>query len=343
MSLFQCDKFLLFPSPAPPGTVDATLQPDIATGCHLPRDAKYRAELQTHALQITRSKSRTPPPVLGPVTRDDISPQRRFSRPPATAHCGPAAPAEAGSDKREPATMRSHPYTPPPPLPPVLDELADELAAILPNQEGARHRRASDGEVEMCELDPDTSRLLPVRPKRHHVRIQGKLVLVRSISTANLRPPPGRRQSVSPSPGGTTPRSAELLFESAGVSKLAARRSRARRSLSLDDGAARQEADRAASDDTETEEEARDTITRDRQLRGYGIGGAGNIRRPTEVINFPARRPGSTLSLLSSVLPSSSPTSPMSPSTPDRKRWNIREMFGLTADRKGKSRGRENR
>ncbi|KAK3376197.1 hypothetical protein B0T24DRAFT_216373 [Lasiosphaeria ovina] len=234
--------------------------------------------------------------------------------------------------------MRSHPYTPPPPLPLVLDELADELAAILPNQGGARYRRASDGEVEMCELDPDTSRLLPVRPKRHHVRIQGQLVLVRSISTANLRPPPGRRQSVSPSPGGTTPTSAGPRFESAGVSKLAARRR-----LSLDDGAARQEADGAASDDTETEEEVRDTITRDRQLRGYGIGGAGNIRRPTEVINFPARRPGSTLSLLSSVLPSSSPTSPMFPSTPDRKRWNFREMFGLTADRKGKSRGRKNR
>ncbi|ERS95357.1 hypothetical protein HMPREF1624_08235 [Sporothrix schenckii ATCC 58251] len=31
---------------------------------------------------------------------------------------------------------------------------------------------------------------------------------------------------------------------------------------------------------------ARDTALCDRQRRGYGIGGAGNIRRPTEVVQF---------------------------------------------------------
>ncbi|KAK3385286.1 hypothetical protein B0H63DRAFT_449353 [Podospora didyma] len=227
--------------------------------------------------------------------------------------------------------MRSHPYTPPPPLPPLLGEIADELAAILPNQGGPYHRRASDGEVEMCELDPDTSRLLPSRPKRHHVRIQGKLVVMRSISTANLRPPQRRRESSSPSPDESTPTSATRPhLESPIESGSAPRRPRARRRrLSLDDGAARRSSNDA------TAEEARETVIRDRQLRGYGIGGAGNIRRPTEVIQFSSRRTTSAVTLFSSVLPSS-PTSPIFPSNPDKRRWNIREMFGRAGERKEK-------
>ncbi|KAK0649641.1 hypothetical protein B0T16DRAFT_410494 [Cercophora newfieldiana] len=57
-------------------------------------------------------------------------------------------------------------------------------------------------------------------------------------------------------------------------------------------------------DGTETEEEVREVAVRDRQLRGYGIGGAGNIRRATDVANF---------------------------ANPDKRRWNLREMLGLTA------------
>ncbi|CRK33170.1 hypothetical protein BN1708_019215, partial [Verticillium longisporum] len=88
--------------------------------------------------------------------------------------------------------MRSHPYTPPPPLPSVLDELT--ALAPLPNQ---RPRRASfddavsataaaPADIPLEALDPETSQLLPARKRRHRVRIQGKLALVRSISTANL-------------------------------------------------------------------------------------------------------------------------------------------------------------
>ncbi|KAH8890494.1 hypothetical protein GQ53DRAFT_747521 [Thozetella sp. PMI_491] len=194
--------------------------------------------------------------------------------------------------------MRSHPYTPPPPLPPILDELAEEIGAILPNQSPSR--RASDADVELRELDPDTSRLLPAKRKRHTVRVQGKLVVVRSVSTMDLKNTAG--------PG----------YESAVGSTISPRRPRRRRSL---DGVGS-----GGATDSETEEEERETVVRDRQLRGYGIGGAGNIRRPTEVVHFPARRPGIF-----------SPTSPTSGSDSDKRRWNIREFFGLAGDRKGKA------
>ncbi|KAK3319863.1 hypothetical protein B0T19DRAFT_273628, partial [Cercophora scortea] len=231
--------------------------------------------------------------------------------------------------------MRSHPYATPPPLPPILDEIADELSSILPSHDP--RRPASDTEFELGDLDPETSRLLPVRQKRHHVRVQGKLVLVRSISTANLRPPVTTRPTTSALPplDRTTSTSADRVsrYETAVGSGVANRRPRGRRrSLDLD-GSARDDGE----SETETEEEVRETGIRDRQLRGYGIGGAGNIRRPTEVIHFPARRTGASMMLFSSVMPSS-PTSPTSPTTPDKKRWNIREILGLPGDPKAKGR-----
>ncbi|KAK3689715.1 hypothetical protein B0T22DRAFT_462095 [Podospora appendiculata] len=230
--------------------------------------------------------------------------------------------------------MRSHPYAAPPPLPPILDEIADELSSILPGHDP--RRPASDTEFELGDLDPETSQLLPVRQKRHHVRVQGKLVLVRSISTANLRPPITTRptsSALSPLGDRTVTASADRpsRYETAVGSGVAARRPRGRR-RSLD-GSARDDGE----SETETEEEVRETGIRDRQLRGYGIGGAGNIRRPTEVIHFPARRTGASMMLFSSVMPSE-PTSPTSPTTPDKKRWNIREILGLPGDPKGKGR-----
>ncbi|KAK0610644.1 hypothetical protein B0T17DRAFT_621107 [Bombardia bombarda] len=255
--------------------------------------------------------------------------------------------------------MRSHPYTAPPPLPPFLDELADELSAILPNQGPRRPRASEDTEVELSELNHDTSRLLPVRQKRHHVRVQGKLVLVRSISTADLRPlpsplsplpplPPMHRATSSSSPsspvnhGNALPSPAVTTsrYESAVGSSSNRHRPRqktgGRRRRSYDGGL---RDDESWETETETEEEVRETGIRDRQLRGYGIGGAGNIRRPTDVMHFSDRRPGSSIALFSNGLPSS-PTwpmlSPASPTTPGRKRWNIREMFGLPDDPKGK-------
>ncbi|KAK3936033.1 hypothetical protein QBC46DRAFT_396026 [Diplogelasinospora grovesii] len=248
--------------------------------------------------------------------------------------------------------MRSHPYTPPPPLPPILGEIADELAAILPNQQenpaAAGARRHSDAAgVELCDLDPVTSRLLPPpaptrRKKHHHVRVQGKLVLVRSISTHNLRPPLGspqlqeRRTSsnsppVTPLPTQldrpTTARPVTRYKSAVGSTALPIprhRRPRGRRRgrASLDDGrqGGEDDGDATETDEEEQQQQQRETVIRDTQLRGYGIGGAGNIRRPTEVIQFSSR----------------GPSSPASPTGPDKKRWNIREMLGLPGDRRGK-------
>lgn len=175
--------------------------------------------------------------------------------------------------------MRSHPYTPAPPLPPLLDDLADEFSSILPNQAPRRCGSDTDLSIELAPVDPDTSRLLPVRRKRHHVRIQGKLVVVRSVSTANLRPSPSspRLPSPTPLPGSASP-TGDRQVSTAGGGRIyesavgSAVTPRTRRRRSLDDGAVDGESE------AETEEEAREVVIRDRQLRGYGIGGAGNIR-----------------------------------------------------------------
>ncbi|KAK0611975.1 hypothetical protein B0T14DRAFT_339115 [Immersiella caudata] len=191
--------------------------------------------------------------------------------------------------------MRSHPSTTPPPLPAPFDALVFDLSSVLPNQSQpsplSSHRgRASSLdlplELELAPLNPDTSRLLPPRTttKRHHVRVQGKLVVVRSISTANLKPGVGGSAPASPLPVGVaaplvTPRSAggqerrESLGGRGRGSPLGNTTRISGRRRSLDDvGTAGMESE------GEAEEEVREVVVRDRQLRGYGIGGAGNIR-----------------------------------------------------------------
>ncbi|KAM7218045.1 hypothetical protein V8F06_006580 [Rhypophila decipiens] len=276
--------------------------------------------------------------------------------------------------------MRSHPYTAPPPLPPLLDEIADELVSILPNQGSPRSRRTSEEtEFELGEIDPETSRLVPAQQKRHHVRIQGKLVLVRSVSTANLRSnglpggpsatmiaankriatmpmttsldassktSPGLGASLGSGGSSSGGSSNNLLSprHDPGVGASTARLNRRISRRQSYDGSAMSAADDDNDDEAKTEAEVRETIVRDRQLRGYGIGGAGNIRRPTEVIHFPERRGAPSMLLFSSVLPpspSSAPSTPTTPTTADvRRKWNLREMFGLTpgGERKGKTR-----
>ncbi|KAI8965519.1 hypothetical protein F5Y11DRAFT_344395 [Daldinia sp. FL1419] len=132
--------------------------------------------------------------------------------------------------------MRSRPYTPPPPLPPLLNE----LSAFLPNS-GPRNSD-DDKTIALPDLDPETSRLLPVQERpRHCVRIQGRLAPVRSVSVANLRSASQPRFDTAV--GGTT--------------------ARPRR--------------RQSSDDLNYEAGS-EVKERDAQLRSYGIGGRGNIR-----------------------------------------------------------------
>ncbi|KAG7111454.1 hypothetical protein HYQ44_009649 [Verticillium longisporum] len=187
--------------------------------------------------------------------------------------------------------MRSHPYTPPPPLPSVLDELT--ALAPLPNQrprrasfdDAASATAAAPADIPLEALDPETSQLLPARKRRHRVRIQGKLALVRSISTANL-------------------------------SGKAAAQASGRAGGSLE--GKRSGEDEELSQTSDTEEEAREVAVRDQQLRGYGIGGAGNIRRPTEVYGL------------------SRPSEGSSTSGADRGLRNLRHLIGRMGDLKNR-------
>ncbi|KAK4222306.1 hypothetical protein QBC38DRAFT_87458 [Podospora fimiseda] len=155
--------------------------------------------------------------------------------------------------------MRSHPYTPPPPLP------------------FQSPRSSIDRHVELDEIDPDTNPLLQPEPTRkrleHHVRVQGKLALVKSVSSADLRADITQIPTPPPSAGIISPR-IPPRFESAVGSVVAPK---------------------------ETNHQESNTES-DKQLRGYGIGGAGNIRRPTDIIH--------------------------PPTSSDRK-WNLREILGL--------------
>ncbi|RYP36170.1 hypothetical protein DL767_003502 [Monosporascus sp. MG133] len=137
--------------------------------------------------------------------------------------------------------MRSRPYKPPPPLPPLLDD----LSAYLPNSD---RRPSSESEVALSALDHDTGMLLPRKARKHRVRVQGKVALVRSVSVADLK-----------FAGHSSPRTLHGAQFDFGVGASAPTR------RSLDDA-------------SETDE---DVSERDSQFRGYGIGGAGNIRKPT--------------------------------------------------------------
>ncbi|XDG04789.1 hypothetical protein ABKA04_004404 [Annulohypoxylon sp. FPYF3050] len=99
--------------------------------------------------------------------------------------------------------MRSHPYTPPPPLPPLLND----LSTYLPNSD--RRDGVGGSEVGLADLDPETSRLLPEKRRQHRVRIQGRLAPVRSVSVANLRAPSPRdttNRGLDNAVGGALPR-----------------------------------------------------------------------------------------------------------------------------------------
>ena len=165
--------------------------------------------------------------------------------------------------------MRSHPYTPAPPLPPILDDIATMIP--LPNQV---HRAHDDMDVPLGELDSETGHLLPAKRRRHRVRVQGRLALVRSISTANLQAPgaaaAGTQRYSMATTAPSSPSTPRFETALAGRTSAAPKSRMPRRRRSLDDD--------GCCSDTDEDDEA-ETIVRDRQLRGYGIGGVGNIRK----------------------------------------------------------------
>jgi hypothetical protein len=141
-------------------------------------------------------------------------------------------------------------------------------------------RDSDDGEIPLDALDPDTSRLLPTKKRRlHHVWVQGKLAPVRSVSIANMH---GAVTAANRSSAASVKSPVLLAPPTAGGSSGARSPARSprfdpgvgsavsrklpRRRRSFDDG-----------DDDEESDECERVRARDTQLRGYGIGGAGNI------------------------------------------------------------------
>lgn len=159
--------------------------------------------------------------------------------------------------------------------------------------------------------DPDAGRLLAppatTKRKRHQVRIQGRLVLVRSVSAVHLAAPVVTPTSTDiphlPTAGRTSPptRHDPGVGQVVNSSKQQQHRRQRRQStvptarrksygsrgdtadLFFEDGMMHDGAvDTTAS---ETEEDEQETALRDRQRRGYGIGGAGNIRESSQHTN----------------------------------------------------------
>ncbi|KZL78314.1 udp-glucuronosyl udp-glucosyltransferase [Colletotrichum incanum] len=181
---------------------------------------------------------------------------------------------------------------------------------MLPFSNQRRHSQDNAGET-----DPESNQLIPTRKRRHRVRVQGRLAVVRSVSTVNLRPAASVAPTL-PSPvaasGTTTPATPKFESGVAGSTGTPVRRRK-----SLDE----------ASSDTD-EDDAKETAVRDRQFRGYGIGGAGNIRRPTEV--YGSTKSSSSSSRFSLFNPSGS-----SDET-DKRQWSLKELFARNGERKGK-------
>jgi hypothetical protein len=140
--------------------------------------------------------------------------------------------------------MRSQPPPSPSALPPILDD----LATILPLPKKA-YRSKDDSDIPLADLDPETSRLIQPKRRTHRVWVQGRLAAVRTVSNKLRRKGSGLgKDAVDPD--------------------LVSGKVSSRRSLEED----LEQVDEEAEHETEM---------RARQLRGYGIGGIGNIRELT--------------------------------------------------------------
>lgn len=133
--------------------------------------------------------------------------------------------------------------------------------------------------------EPETTHLLPPpTPKRHTVRVQGQLVLVKSVSVNNLSPAPSPSSPGLGAGEGERPVSGmpplSRVVETALGGGGGGVRGRRRMSFTAfgQQGDGTGEGLGIGGVVDETEEERRARKGRDRQLRGYGIGGRGNIR-----------------------------------------------------------------
>lgn len=168
-----------------------------------------------------------------------------------------------------------------PSSPLAFDDLTT-AQAISPGKAYASQGRRDDaaGGIPLSSLDRETSKLLPAKKRSHHVWVQGKLAPVRSVSIANLRGAAATATTPPPLPDNNpvllvappyvtervpSPARSPGRFDR-GVGASVDNNEQRRRSL--DDGGA----------ESDASENERVVTARDTQLRGYGIGGAGNIR-----------------------------------------------------------------
>ncbi|KAI0431293.1 hypothetical protein F5Y09DRAFT_200546 [Xylaria sp. FL1042] len=140
-----------------------------------------------------------------------------------------------------------------------LSPPADRLPSRIAGHIHSRTSTLNDKTLPVVELDSDTSQLLPRRERPRRVRIQGRLVMVRSVSVANI----GQAKSGTPT----------------------ARTDMSRENSEIED-------------EDRDDDEDDDVVEGDMQFRGYGIGGAGNIRRPTDVMGASSSASASLLSLV---------------------------------------------
>ncbi|KAI0550962.1 hypothetical protein F4679DRAFT_541015 [Xylaria curta] len=134
---------------------------------------------------------------------------------------------------------------------------------------------ANDEVAPLMDSNPEMDQLLPRRQRRHHVRIQGRLAMVRAVSVTSLP------QEKNSSPTTFMDMSHEVIRQ----------------------------------DSYDGDEIEDDIVEHDAQFRAYGIGGAGNIRRPTDVTS------SASPSLLSLIHISPSP--PTTSLNTTRSRWSI--------------------
>ncbi|KAI0799330.1 hypothetical protein GGR55DRAFT_509426 [Xylaria sp. FL0064] len=115
----------------------------------------------------------------------------------------------------------------------------DRLPARTAGYIRSRRSTLNDETLPLIEMDPETSQLLPRRERPRRVRIQGRLVMVRTVSVANI----GQAKSCTSTTRTDTSRENSEL-----------------------------------EDEEREDDEDDDVVEGDMQFRGYGIGGAGNIR-----------------------------------------------------------------
>lgn len=137
--------------------------------------------------------------------------------------------------------MHSWPFTSP-------SRQAGELSTCVSHHSYGRTSVADDEVISLVEWDLETDRLLPPRQRQHCVRIQGRLAIVRTVSVTNRRPVKNGSR-----------------FAHMNRSREGMDASRISRRCSYPGSGV------GGGDDDNVAE-------RDEQLRGYGIGGAGNIR-----------------------------------------------------------------